>query len=123
LDRQRIDKWLWHTRVVRTRSAAAELVSSGLVRRNGERVTAPSRLVRADDVITVALDRQVRIMKVVGFTERRGGAEAGRVLYADLTPLPPPRDESLKVAAREPGSGRPTKRDRRALDRLLDEDQ
>jgi ribosome-associated heat shock protein Hsp15 len=123
LDRQRIDKWLWHTRVVRTRSAAAELVSSGLVRLNGERVTAPSRLVRADDVITVALDRQVRIMKVVGFTERRGGAEAGRVLYADLTPLPPPRDESLKVAAREAGSGRPTKRDRRAIDRLLDEDQ
>jgi ribosome-associated heat shock protein Hsp15 len=123
LDRQRIDKWLWHTRVVRTRSAAAELVSSGLVRLNGERVTAPSRLVRADDVITVALDRQVRIMKVVGFTERRGGAEAGRVLYADLTPLPPPRDESLKVAAREPGSGRPTKRDRRVIDRLLDEDQ
>lgn len=123
MDRQRIDKWLWHTRVVRTRSAAAELVSSGLVRLNGERVTAPSRLVRADDVITVALDRQVRIMKVVGFTERRGGAEAGRVLYADLTPLPPPRDESLKVAAREPGSGRPTKRDRRVIDRLLDEDQ
>jgi ribosome-associated heat shock protein Hsp15 len=123
LDRQRIDKWLWHTRVVRTRSAAAELVSSRLVRLNGERVTAPSRLVRADDVITVALDRQVRIMKVVGFTERRGGAEAGRVLYADLTPLPPPRDESLKVAAREAGSGRPTKRDRRAIDRLLDEDQ
>jgi ribosome-associated heat shock protein Hsp15 len=123
LDRQRIDKWLWHTRVVRTRSAAAELVSSRLVRLNGERVTAPSRLVRADDVITVALDRQVRIMKVVGFTERRGGAEAGRVLYADLTPLPPPRDESLKVAAREPGSGRPTKRDRRVIDRLLDEDQ
>ena len=93
------------------------------MRLNGERVTAPSRLVRADDVITVALDRQVRIMKVVGFTERRGGAEAGRVLYADLTPLPPPRDESLKVAAREPGSGRPTKRDRRVIDRLLDEDQ
>jgi ribosome-associated heat shock protein Hsp15 len=108
--------------VVRTRSAAAELVSSGVVRLNGERVTAPSRLVRADDVITVALDRRVRIMKVVGFTERRGGAEAGRVLYADLTPLTAPRAESPKVAAREAGSGRPTKRDRRAIDRLLDED-
>ena len=122
MDRQRIDKWLWHARVVRTRSAAAELVTSGLVRLNRERVTAPSRPVRADDVITVALDRQVRIMKVVSFAERRGGAEAGRVLYADLTPPPPPRDESPKVAAREAGSGRPTKRDRRAIDRLLDED-
>ena len=105
MDRQRIDKWLWHARVVRTRSAAAELVTSGLVRLNRERITAPSRLVRADDVITVALDRQVRILKVAGFAERRGDAEAGRVLYADLTPLPPPADDSPKVAAREPGSG------------------
>jgi ribosome-associated heat shock protein Hsp15 len=123
LDRQRIDKWLWHARVVRTRSAAAELVTSGLVRLNRERVTASSRLVRSDDVITVALDRQVRILKVAGFAERRGDAEAGRALYIELTPLPTPVDESAKVAAREPGSGRPTKRDRRAIDRLLDEDE
>jgi ribosome-associated heat shock protein Hsp15 len=122
LDRQRIDKWLWHARVVRTRSAAAELVTSGLVRLNRERVTAPSRLVRVKDVITIALDRQVRIMKVVNFAERRGGAEDGRMLYDDLTPPPQPRDESPPVAAREAGSGRPTKRDRRAIDRLLDED-
>jgi ribosome-associated heat shock protein Hsp15 len=123
LDRQRIDKWLWHARVVRTRSAAAELATSGLVRLNGERVTASSRLVRTDDVITIALDRQVRILKVAGFAERRGDAEAGRVLYADLTPLPAPADESVRVAAREPGSGRPTKRDRRAIDRLLEDDE
>ena len=123
MDRQRIDKWLWHARVVRTRSAAAELVTSGLVRLNGERVTASSRLVRSDDVITIALDRQVRILKVAGFAERRGDAEAGRALYADLTPLPAPSGESVTVAAREPGSGRPTKRDRRAIDRLLDDDE
>jgi ribosome-associated heat shock protein Hsp15 len=122
LDRQRIDKWLWHARVVRTRSAAAALVGSGHVRVNRERVTAPSRLVRTDDVVTIAFDRQVRILKVAAFAERRGDAEAGRVLYADLTPLPPPRDESPKAAAREPGSGRPTKRDRRAIDRLLGDD-
>jgi ribosome-associated heat shock protein Hsp15 len=122
LDRQRIDKWLWHARVVRTRSAASALVSSGHVRVNGERGTAPSRLLRADDVVTVALDRQVRILKVAGFAERRGDAEAGRVLYADLTPLPPPRVDSPKAAARDPGSGRPTKRERRAIDRLQSED-
>ena len=122
MDRQRIDKWLWHARVVRTRSAASALVSSGHVRINGERGTAPSRLLRADDVVTVALDRQVRILKVAGFAERRGDAEAGRVLYADLTPLPPAKDESPKAVAREPGSGRPTKRDRRAIDRLQSED-
>jgi len=122
LDRQRIDKWLWHARVVRTRSAAAALVSSGHVRINRERVTAPSRLVRTDDVVTVALDRQVRILKVAGFAERRGDADAGRALYADLTPLPPPPDDSPKPAAREPGSGRPTKRERRAIDRLQGDD-
>lgn len=122
MDRQRIDKWLWHARVVRTRSAAAELVTSGLVRLNRERITASSRLVRIDDVVTIALDRQVRILKVAGFAERRGDAEAGRALYADLTPLPEVSDESPVTAARDPGSGRPTKRDRRAIDRLLDDE-
>lgn len=122
MDRQRIDKWLWHARVVRTRSAAAELVTSGLVRLNGGRVTAASRLVRANDVITVALDRQVRILKVTGFGERRGDADAARALYEDLTPLPAP-DKSPKPGLRDPGAGRPTKRDRRAIDRLLNEDE
>jgi ribosome-associated heat shock protein Hsp15 len=123
LDRQRIDKWLWHARVVRTRSAAATLVTSGLVRVNGERVTAPSQLVRAEDVLAIALDRQVRILKVIGFAERRGDAEAARAISADLTPLPSPTAESSKIAAREPGSGRPTKRDRRAIDRWMDDDE
>jgi ribosome-associated heat shock protein Hsp15 len=123
LDRQRIDKWLWHARVVRTRSAAATLVTSGLVRVNGERVTAPSQLVRAGDVLAIALDRQVRILKVIGFAERRGDAEAVRAISADLTPLPSPTAESSKIAAREPGSGRPTKWDRRAIDRWMDDDE
>jgi len=80
-------------------------------------------MVRPDDVVTVALDRQVRILKVAGFAERRGDAEAGRALYADLTPVPAPSDESPQAAVRIPGSGRPTKRDRRAIGRLLGEDE
>jgi ribosome-associated heat shock protein Hsp15 len=126
LDRQRIDKWLWHARVVRTRSAAAALVSSGHVRVNGERGTAPSRPLRDGDVVTVALNRQVRILKVAGFAERRGDADAGRALYGDLTPLSPPKEDppkGMKPAAREPGSGRPTKRERRAIDRLQGDDE
>ena len=85
VDRQRIDRWLWHARLVRTRSAAAELAGSGYVRVNGARIAAPSRTVRAGDVITVALDRAVRGLKVTGFVERRGPAGSVQSLYEDLT--------------------------------------
>jgi ribosome-associated heat shock protein Hsp15 len=121
LDRQRIDKWLWHARVVRTRSAAAGLVAAGHVRLNGQRCDAASRAVRAGDVVTIALDRTVRVLKVLGFAERRGSAEVARVLAEDLQPTPssPP---PIPAALREPGAGRPTKRERRAIDRLHDED-
>ena len=122
MDRQRIDKWLWHARVVRTRSAAAALVDGGLVRVNNERVKQPSRLVRPSDVITVALDRNVRILRVVGYAERRGSATDARGLFEDLTPLPEPQAKDLPSAARDDGAGRPTKRERRDTDRLRGRD-
>ena len=81
---QRIDKWLWHARVVRTRTAAAALALSGRVRRNGIRVDAASRAVKPGDVLTIALDRGVRLLKVLRLAQRRGDAEAGRSLYEDL---------------------------------------
>lgn len=84
IERQRLDKWLWHARVVRTRVDAAALVSGGRVRVNGERQTAPGHGVKPDDVLTIALDGGVRILKVVGFAERRGGAPEARTLYEDL---------------------------------------
>ena len=119
LDRQRIDKWLWHARVVRTRSAAAALAASGHVRINGERIDAPSRAVRLADVVTVALDRTVRVLKVAGFAERRGGPETTPALWEDLTPpAPPHKSASATLGLRAPGEGRPTKRERRAIDRL-----
>ena len=77
MDRQRIDKWLWHARVVRTRTAAAALAESGHVRLNSQRIDAASRTVRAGDVVAVALDRTVRVLKVSGFAERRGSADDG----------------------------------------------
>jgi ribosome-associated heat shock protein Hsp15 len=85
LDRQRVDRWLWHARVVRTRNAAAALAGAGYIRVNGARIDAPGRLVRAGDVITVALDRTVRVLKVRGFIERRGAAASAAALYEDLT--------------------------------------
>jgi ribosome-associated heat shock protein Hsp15 len=84
LDRQRLDKWLWHARVVKARTSAAELVESGYVRINGARETSPGHAVKIGDVLTVALDRSVRVMKVIGFSERRGDAASARVLYEDL---------------------------------------
>jgi ribosome-associated heat shock protein Hsp15 len=120
LDRQRIDKWLWHARVVRTRSTAAMLAGSGHVRVNGQRIDAASRAVRIGDVITVALNRTVRVLKVAGFVERRGSADSARPLYEDLSP-PPHSGESTSASA-DGGAGRPSKRDRRSIDRLQDRD-
>ena len=97
MDRQRIDKWLWHARVVRTRSAAAALSDSGLVRINGARIDSSSRPVRPGDAVTIALDRTVRILKVIGFAERRGSADMARILYEDLTPPPEPPQEPAAV--------------------------
>jgi len=85
IDRQRIDRWLWHARLVRTRGAAAALAGAGYVRVNGTRIDAPGRMVRSGDVITVALDRSVRVVKVRGFRERRGPAGSGDTLYEELT--------------------------------------
>ena len=85
MDRQRIDKWLWHARVVRTRSDAAALVEAGYVRLAGKRIAAPSQLVRIGDVITLALDRSFRVVRVEGVCEKRGAAPAARALYSDLT--------------------------------------
>ena len=84
MDRQRRDKWLWHARVVKARASAAELVASGHVRLNGTREKSPGHAVKPGDVITVALDNSVRVLKVIGFAERRGDASSARELYEDL---------------------------------------
>ncbi|HEV3371717.1 MAG TPA: S4 domain-containing protein [Xanthobacteraceae bacterium] len=125
MDRQRIDKWLWHARVVRTRSAAAALAASGHVRVNGQRIDGASRPVRLGDVVTVALDRSVRILKVAAFAERRGPAESVHDLLEDLTPAPEPSAAPPAPApgARQAGTGRPTKRDRRAIAHMRGDDE
>ena len=90
------------------------------MRLNGQRVDAASRAVKAGDVVTVALDRGVRVLKILGFAERRGGADSARTLFEDLSaPVHPPEPVP---AEREQGAGRPTKRERRAMDRFTGED-
>jgi ribosome-associated heat shock protein Hsp15 len=118
LNRQRIDKWLWHARVVRTRSDAATLATSGHVRINGQRVDAPSRAVRVGDVVTVALDRAVQVLRVLSFSERRGSPEESRKLCEPIERL-----ARYPEGERHAGGPRPTKRERRALTRLTGTDE
>ena len=71
--------------MVKARTSAAELVEKGHVRVNGEREKAPGHAIKIGDVITVALDRTVRVLKVTDFNERRGDAASARVLYEELS--------------------------------------
>ena len=97
-DRQRIDKWLWNARLVRTRTGAAALAEAGYVRLNGNRITAASHAVRLGDVVTLALDRIVRVVRVEAIGEKRGSAPAARGLYTDMTAKPAPETSSFTGA-------------------------
>ena len=83
-DRQRLDKYLWFARMARTRGAAARLVTDGCVRVNGRRVEQAARTVAPGDVLTIALERDVRVLRIVAFADRRGPYEQARLLYEDL---------------------------------------
>jgi len=109
--------------VVRTRSAAAALAAAGHVRINGQRIDAPSQAVRPGDVVTVALDRAVRVLKVRAFADRRGSADDARAICEALDPPQGRPVVPAPSALREPGTGRPTKRDRRATARFMGEDE
>ena len=84
-DRQRIDKWLWFARVVKSRTQATGLVEDGHVRLNGTRVTVPARSVLIGDVLTIALERQVRVLRVASTGERRGAFREACLLFEDLS--------------------------------------
>lgn len=116
---QRIDRWLWFTRLLKSRTLAAALVASGKMRVNGERSAKPSRLVRPGDVLTFPLGDHIRVVKVLAPGTRRGPAPEARALYDDMAP-PQPRTVADKTTGplREAGSGRPTKKERRQTEAL-----
>ncbi len=121
---QRLDKWLWFARVAKSRTLAAHLVQEGRIRVNRTRAAKPSQSVRAGDVLTIALRGRVDILKVLAPGIRRGPPTEARTLYEVLTP---PGDDHRRsrggnLAERQPGAGRPTKRDRRRIDRLTEPD-
>jgi ribosome-associated heat shock protein Hsp15 len=120
--RQRIDKWLFFSRAVKSRSLAARLVVAGRVRINRDKAAQASDLVKPGDVLTITLERTVRIWKVVAPGTRRGPAEEARTLYLDMTPAPVSNKEADTAPQRDPGSGRPTKKERRQTDRFFSHD-
>ncbi|GAK71394.1 RNA-binding S4 domain-containing protein [Agrobacterium rubi] len=119
--RQRLDKWLFFARMAKSRSLAQSYIQSGNVRVNGAPVRQPSHLVKIGDRLDISFERMDRILVVKASGERRGPFEEAKLLYDDETPPRPPGERMtlLDQAVREPGSGRPTKKERRALDRFM----
>jgi ribosome-associated heat shock protein Hsp15 len=119
--RLRIDRWLWHARFFKSRTLAAKSVGAGHVRVNRRVVTKPNHAVHPGDVLTFPLGPHIRVIEISALGERRGPASEAQQLYTDLDP--PQRrglsgDAPISAGVRDPGSGRPTKRDRRAVERL-----
>src|SRR5262245_19012014 len=124
---QRLDKWLWCARVVKSRTLAAGLIAGGKVRVNRERALKPAHVVRPGDVVTVVVHTQVRVLRMLARAPRRGPPAEARLLYEELTggirtgSAQDPADADMSAAepgVRVFGAGRPTKRERRHIDRL-----
>ena len=112
----RVDRWIWAVRLHKTRAAATNACRGGHVRVNGVPAKAASP-VRAGDRVEVRVRGLQRIVEVVSVIDKRVGAVAASQCYVDHSP-PPPEVDRIRVAAREPGAGRPTKRERRQIDRF-----
>lgn len=122
----RIDKWLWYARFFKSRTLAARLCKSGKLRLNSQLIRKSHATLMQGDVLTFPKNDDVRVIKVVALSTRRGPASEAATLFEDLQP-PQPADKKRQtrksaVALRDPGAGRPTKADRRAIDKLRDHD-
>ena len=116
-DTVRVDSWIWSVRLLKSRSQAAAACRGGHVRVNEERVK-PAHLVRVGDEVRVRLDQHEKVVVVTKLISKRVSAPAAVECYADHSPPPPPRELFSAVGVRDRGAGRPTKRDRRDMDRL-----
>ncbi len=113
----RVDAWVWAVRLFRTRSQATTACRAGHVRVNDERAK-PAQPVRVGDRVEVRGGPRVRVVEVAGLLAKRVGAPEAQAAYVDHSPPPPPRETASPVGRRERGAGRPTKKERRQLDRL-----
>jgi ribosome-associated heat shock protein Hsp15 len=116
LDETRVDRWIWAVRLAKTRSVATDLCRAGHVRVNGTAAKAATN-VRVGDRVEAWVNSRQRVLEVVKIIDKRVSAPLAAECVVDHSPPPPPRD-STQVLARPPGSGRPTKRERRQLDRF-----
>jgi ribosome-associated heat shock protein Hsp15 len=121
-DTGRVDSWLWAVRILKTRSAATAASKAGHVTVNDERAK-PAQTVRVGDVVRVRIEGDERILQVARLIAKRVGAPVAAECYIDLTPPKPPKEERVLTVVRDRGAGRPTKRDRRVIDRLMDEER
>lgn len=116
MESTRVDRWLWAVRLTKTRPDAASACRGGHVRVN-DRVAKPSTMVVPGDEVRARVHDRTRIVEVVRVIPKRVGAADAVTCYLDRTPPEPPPALVVPVAARDRGAGRPTKRDRRMLDR------
>ncbi|GAA0667254.1 hypothetical protein GCM10009535_53840 [Streptomyces thermocarboxydovorans] len=113
----RIDSWIWAVRLIKTRSLGAAACRGGHVRVNGERVK-PAHSVRVGDEVRLRHEGRERVVVVKRLIRKRVGAPVAAQCYIDNSPPPPPREVVAAAGIRDRGAGRPTKRDRRELERL-----
>lgn len=114
----RVDSWIWSVRLAKTRSNASSACKAGHVKVNGTRVK-PAHAVRAGDEVRLRQDGRERIVVVTRIVTKRVAAPVAATCYIDNSPPPPPPAETARVAVRDRGAGRPTKRDRRSIEKLL----
>ena len=120
-EKLRLDKWLWHARFFKSRTLAAQQVAAGGFRVNRVLVRKSRHLVQPGDVVTFSKGPYVRVIEIVALGERRGPASEAQTLYRDLNPpeAQPKPERAAGPARRDIGSGRPTKKNRREIERLL----
>lgn len=117
MEETRVDRYLWSVRLYKTRTLATEACRGGHVRVN-RRPARPSTRVRLGDVVTAQVGGRERVLEVARVIDRRVGAPLAAECVIDHSPPPPPREGAAASFLRDPSTGRPTKRDRRQLDRF-----
>jgi len=114
----RVDAWVWAVRLAKTRSAATTACKAGHVRVNDEKAKAAQQVKIGDEVRIRTTDSEKTVV-VTRLIAKRVGASVAAECYLDNTPPPPPREERVVTVIRDRGAGRPTKRDRREVERLM----